>query len=83
MRRTGKSTFLQNNPQFKNRRYITLDNFAQLEAAKSDLDWFVRSDEPITIDEVQKCPELLFSVKRAVDKKLLSSSFECAQPGGQ
>jgi len=69
MRQTGKTTFLQNNPKLKKRRYVTLDDFAQLEAAKSDPDEFIRSDGPITIDEVQKCPELLTSIKRAVDKK--------------
>ena len=59
MRQTGKSTFLQNNPKLKNRKYVTLDDFAQLEAAKTDPDGFVRSDEPMTIDEVQKCSGLL------------------------
>ena len=75
MRQTGKSTFLQNNPKLKSRRYVTLDDFAQLESAKTDPDGFVRSEEPITIDEVQKCPELLTSIKRAVDKKRRPGQF--------
>lgn len=75
MRQTGKSTFLQNNSKLKNRRYVTLDDFAQLEAAKSDPDGFVRSDEPLTIDEVQKCPELLTAIKRVVDKKRRPGQF--------
>lgn len=75
MRQTGKSTFLQNNPKLKKRRYVTLDDFAQLEAAKTDPDGFVLSEEPLTIDEVQKCPELLTSIKRAVDKKRLPGHF--------
>lgn len=75
MRQTGKSTFLQNNPALKNRRYVTLDDFAQLEAAKTDPDGFIHSDEPMTIDEVQKCPELLTSIKRAVDKKRRAGFF--------
>jgi len=75
MRQTGKSTFLQNNRRLKNRRYVSLDDFAQLEAAKSDPDGFVRSDEPMTIDEVQKCPELLTSIKRFVDKKRRPGQF--------
>jgi predicted AAA+ superfamily ATPase len=88
MRQTGKSTFLQNNRRLKNRRYVSLDDFAQLEAAKSDPDGFVRSDEPMTIDEVQKCPELLTSIKRIVDKKrrpgqfLLSGSVNLAMLKG-
>jgi uncharacterized protein len=75
MRQTGKSTFLQNNPKLKNRRYVTLDDFAQFEAAKNDPDGFVRYDEPMTIDEVQKCPELLTSIKKAVDKKRRPGQF--------
>lgn len=75
MRQTGKSTFLQNNRRLKNRRYVSLDDFAQFEAAKSDPDGFVRSDEPMTIDEVQKCPELLTSIKRFVDKKRRPGQF--------
>ena len=75
MRQTGKSTFLQNNRQLKKRRYVSLDDFAQLEAAKSDPDGFIRSDEPMTIDEVQKCPELLTSIKRFVDKKRRPGQF--------
>ncbi|MFZ3137506.1 MAG: ATP-binding protein [Thermodesulfovibrionales bacterium] len=75
MRQTGKSTLLQNNPKLKNRKYVTLDDFAQLEAAKTDPDGFVRSDEPMTIDEVQKCPELLTSIKRAVDKRRRPGQF--------
>lgn len=88
MRQTGKSTFLQNNRGLKTRRYVSLDDFAQLEAAKSDPDGFVRSDEPMTIDEVQKCPELLTSIKRFVDKKrrpgqfLLSGSANLAMMKG-
>lgn len=75
MRQTGKSTFLQNNRGLKTRRYVSLDDFAQLEAAKSDPDGFVRSDEPMTIDEVQKCPELLTSIKRFADKKRRPGQF--------
>lgn len=68
MRQTGKSTFLQEDPGLRGRRYVTLDDFASLEAAKEDPDNFIESDEPITIDEVQKCPELLTAIKRYVDK---------------
>ncbi|HMK61698.1 MAG TPA: ATP-binding protein [Dissulfurispiraceae bacterium] len=75
MRQTGKSTFLQNNRKLKTRLYVSLDDFAQLEAAKSDPDGFVSSGEPMTIDEVQKCPELLTAIKRAVDKKRSPGQF--------
>ncbi len=58
MRQTGKTTFLQRQSGFEGRRYVTFDDFPQREAAKSDPDGFVNSSEPLTIDEVQKCPEI-------------------------
>ncbi len=75
MRQTGKSTFLQEDPGLRGRRYVTLDDFASLEAAKEDPDSFIESDEPITIDEVQKCPELLTAIKRSVDKHRKAGHF--------
>lgn len=75
MRQTGKSTFLQTEPGLKERRYVTLDDFAQLEAAKENPEGFIDSNEPLTIDEVQKCPELLTVIKRAVDKRRRPGQF--------
>lgn len=68
MRQAGKSTLLCEDPRLKHRRYVTLDDFAQLQAAKNDPESFLRSDEPLTIDEAQRCPELLVAVKREVDR---------------
>lgn len=75
MRQTGKSTFLQNQPELKGRRYVTFDDFAQIEAAKADPDGFVNTDEPLTIDEAQKCPEVLIAIKKRVDKKRQPGQF--------
>ncbi len=33
MRQSGKSTVLQNQPELKNRRYVSFDDFAQLVSA--------------------------------------------------
>jgi predicted AAA+ superfamily ATPase len=68
MRQVGKSTLLCKDPRFKSRRYVTLDDFAQLQAAKNDPESFLKSTEPLTIDEAQRCPELLVAVKREVDQ---------------
>ena len=57
------------------RTYISFDDFAQLEAAKSDPDGFVSRDSPMTIDEAQKCPEIFGAIKRAVDKKRIPGQF--------
>lgn len=84
LRQSGKSTFLQHERGLAGRRYLTLDDPAQLAAARSDPEAFVRSESPLTIDEAQKCPELLTAIKREVDrarrpgKYLLSGSANFA-----
>lgn len=75
MRQTGKSTFLQMQPELKQRHYVTFDDFAHLEAAKLDPDGFVGAEEPLTIDEAQKCPEILVAIKKAVDRKRMPGKF--------
>jgi len=75
MRQTGKTTFLRSEPSLSDRTYISFDDFAQLEAAKSDPDGFLSQGSPMTIDEAQKCPEIFGAIKRAVDKKRISGRF--------
>jgi predicted AAA+ superfamily ATPase len=75
MRQTGKTTFLRSEPDLVDRTYISFDDFAQIEAAKSDPDGFVSRGRPITIDEAQKCPEIFGAIKRAVDKKRIPGQF--------
>lgn len=88
MRQTGKSTFLLHEPGLAGRRWLSLDEFAVLDAARRDPEAFVRTDEPLTIDEVQRCPELLTAIKREVDRDrrpgrfLLSGSANFALLGG-
>lgn len=62
MRQTGKSTLLTSTKSLSGRRYATIDDFAQLEAAGADPEGFLAGDEPLTIDEVQRAPELLVAV---------------------
>ncbi len=68
LRQSGKSTLLQRDPAFRLRNYISLDDQGALERARADPEVFVRSPEPLTIDEVQRCPELLIAIKREVDR---------------
>ncbi len=75
MRQTGKSTFLQNQPELSTRRYVTLDDFSQLAAAKADPDSFISGDDFLSIDEAQKCPELFLAIKRAVDRNRHPGQF--------
>jgi predicted AAA+ superfamily ATPase len=75
LRQTGKTTFLQHQFPPGSRRFISFDDFAQLSAAKSDPDRFVDSDEPLTIDEAHKCPEIFTAIKRIVDRKRKPGQF--------
>jgi predicted AAA+ superfamily ATPase len=68
MRQTGKSTLLTATPSLRLRRYVTLDDFAQLQSARADPEGFLGGDDLLSIDEVQRAPELLLAVKRAVDR---------------
>ncbi|MFZ0724936.1 MAG: AAA family ATPase, partial [Desulfobacterales bacterium] len=63
MRQTGKTTFLCSQADLADRRYVNFDDFAELEAAKSDPDGFVSRNQPLTIDEAQKCPEIFPAIK--------------------
>lgn len=75
MRQVGKSTLLQEELTLKKRRYITLDDFAQLEVARSNPETLLAGDTPVTIDEAQRCPELLLVIKRLVDARRQPGRF--------
>lgn len=84
LRQAGKTTFLQRDDRFQGRRYLTLDDFATLEAARSEPEALIEGDEPVTIDEVQRSPGLLLAIKKEVDRRrepgrfLLSGSANLA-----
>jgi uncharacterized protein len=49
--------------------FVTLDDHAQLSAARSDPQAFVEDRKrPLVIDEVQRAPELLLAIKATVDR---------------
>lgn len=65
-RQAGKTTLVR---QFADaaRVYVTLDDAATLAAARHDPTGFVRDFDAAVIDEVQRAPELLLSIKQSVD----------------
>ncbi len=67
-RQTGKSTLVQSEPFLADRLYLTLDDLGTHERARKAPDDLVRSAPWLTLDEVQREPDLLLSVKRAVDE---------------
>lgn len=75
MRQCGKSTLLTRERVLGNRRYVSLDDFVQLEAAKTNPEAFLSGDDPVTIDEAQKCPELFPLIKQIVDRDRKPGQF--------
>lgn len=73
-RQTGKSTLAEQLVP-GTRRYATLDDFDVLDAAQRDPEVLVGGPGPVTLDEVQRAPELLRAVKRAIDRDRKSGRF--------
>ncbi|MBI3987952.1 MAG: AAA family ATPase [Lentisphaerae bacterium] len=74
MRQTGKSTLLREDPVLRGRRYLSLDDFAVLEAARNRPEELLGEGD-VTVDECQKCPELLTAIKRLVDQSRRPGRF--------
>jgi predicted AAA+ superfamily ATPase len=65
-RQTGKTTLVQR--LGKTRAYLTLDDVAVRDQAESAPDDLLGRAQSVTLDEVQRSPDLLLAVKRAVDR---------------
>ncbi|HEX9730272.1 MAG TPA: ATP-binding protein [Gemmatimonadales bacterium] len=66
-RQTGKSTLVQALPALAGRPYLTLDDPLMRDQARADPDSVLVRSDRLTLDEVQRAPDLLLAVKRAVD----------------
>ncbi len=73
-RQAGKSTLVQQLAPGK-RRYRTLDDLDVLDAAHRDPQALLGGTEPLTLDEVQRGPDLLHAVKRAIDQRRVAGRF--------
>lgn len=73
-RQAGKSTLARDLTPGK-RRFITLDDLDALDAARRDPEQLVGGDQPVTIDEVQREPNLLHAVKLAIDRQRQPGRF--------
>lgn len=70
-RQSGKSTLVQSltGMDATPRRYLTLDDPVILNAARSDPTGFINGLQgAVTLDEVQRAPELFLPIKAAVDR---------------
>lgn len=74
-RQVGKSTLLQNAACLKGWNYMTLDDPILLEQAQEDPKGLLLNEAPVIIDEVQRCPELLVTVKYYVDQSKRKRRF--------
>jgi uncharacterized protein len=72
-RQAGKSTLVQHAQ--KERLYLSLDDVDVLEQAHTFPQGLIDRAARVTIDEVQRSPDLLLAVKRAVDKKRTPGQF--------
>lgn len=77
-RQSGKSTLAQAQTTSAGapRRYLTLDDAVVFNAAKSDPAGFINGLQgAVTLDEVQRVPELFLAIKAAVDRQRLPGRF--------
>ena len=73
-RQTGKSTLAQDLTPGR-RRFLSLDDLDVLDAARRDPEALVGGEQPVTLDEVQRAPELLTAIKRAIDRRRRPGQF--------
>ena len=73
-RQTGKSTLVQFS-ESRRRRYETLDDLDTLSTLKENPDSLLSIDQDLTLDEVQRLPELLVSIKRNLDQERRRGRF--------
>lgn len=74
-RQTGKSTLVRDLAPAGARPYFTLDDLDVLEQARDAPDDLVARAERLTVDEVQRAPQILLAVKRAVDRRRRAGRF--------
>ena len=73
-RQTGKSTLAQELTPGR-RRFFSLDDLDPLDQARRDPEALLGGRQPVTIDEVQREPDLLRAVKRAIDRQRRRGRF--------
>jgi len=72
-RQVGKSTLAL---QLKIENYITLDDINMYEMAKNDPKGFIEKlEKPVIIDEAQRLPQLMITIKEYVDKDRINGEF--------
>ena len=73
-RQTGKSTLAQELAPGE-RRFLSLDDLDVVDTARRDPEALLGGNQPVTLDEVQREPDLLAAVKREVDRNRQPGKF--------
>lgn len=73
-RQAGKSTLVQQFPPAP-RLYRTLDDMDTLAASEHDPSALLGGVAPITLDEVQRAPQLLPAIKKAIDQDRIPGQY--------
>lgn len=73
-RQTGKSTLVGELTPGE-RRLQSLDDLDVLDVARRDPETLVGGTQPVTLDEVQRVPDLMIAVKRAIDRRRRAGQF--------
>jgi predicted AAA+ superfamily ATPase len=74
-RQTGKSTLVRSLSPGRDRLYVTLDDLDVQEQAQKAPEDLVRRANRMTLDEVQRSPDLLRTIKRVVDQDREAGRF--------
>src|SRR6266571_3388548 len=74
-RQTGKSTLVRDLAPAGTRPYFTLDDLDVLDQAIHAPDDLVARADRLTLDEVQRGPQVLLAVKRATDRRRRTGQF--------
>jgi predicted AAA+ superfamily ATPase len=74
-RQTGKSTLVSSPSIGSDRLYRTLDDFDVFERAREAPDALLQDSARLTVDEVQRLPDLLHEIKRIVDRRRTAGRF--------
>lgn len=74
-RQTGKTTLVGTGTLAKGRIFRSFDDYDVLERALEEPDLLLQDAEQLTLDEVQRVPELLLAIKRDVDRSRKPGRF--------
>ena len=84
-RQTGKTTLVQESPIDQGRTFLSLDDFDVRDVAQSDPAALFIGRNRITLDEIQRQPDLLLAIKADVDRQRQPGRFllTVGELGGQ